>query len=276
MRGRVGRSNKKAFCYLLTPPLSTITAEARERLKAIEDFSDLGSGFNIALRDLDIRGAGNMLGGEQSGFITELGFDTYHKILDEAIQELKREEFPELASSPQGILTGSGKPAPGGKESEVFVQDCQIDTDLEVLIPDDYVNNITERLSLYRELNDIENEENLLTFENMLIDRFGTLSKQTEELLDTIRLRWLAKDIGFEKLILKQGRLIGYFVSDQSSPYYQSSVFTEVLDYAQKHPGLCSMKESKNKLSISLDGVDSINNAIATLTSIVKKSSVLA
>ncbi|MFH1321246.1 MAG: transcription-repair coupling factor [Bacteroidota bacterium] len=276
MRGRVGRSNKKAFCYLLAPPVSTLTNEARKRLHAIEDFSELGSGFNIALRDLDIRGAGNLLGAEQSGFINELGFNMYHKILDEAVQELKSKEFEELFKEPEdkGQLTDEidTRQIPRPTVPRPFIKDCQIDTDMEILIPDDYVNNITERMSLYEELNGIKKpgqkgteEDELFSFKNKLIDRFGPLPKQTEELLNTMRLRWLSEEIGFEKLILKQDKLICYFISDKDSPYYQSDLFLKILDYIRQHPASCRMKESKNKLSLSFDVVDSIDKALAVL-----------
>ncbi|RLD53415.1 MAG: transcription-repair coupling factor, partial [Bacteroidetes bacterium] len=214
LRGRVGRSNKKAFCYLLSPPLSVLTSEARKRLKSIEEFSALGSGFNIAMRDLDIRGAGNILGGEQSGFISEIGFEMYHKILDEAILELKETEFKELYKEEAPVE---------------FVRDCQIETDMAILIPDDYVTNITERLSLYKDLDGAESEEELSIFVEHLIDRFGPIPPQTQELVNTIRLRWLAKEIGFEKIYMKNEKLTGYFLSNQESAFYQSGNFSKVL-----------------------------------------------
>ena len=199
LRGRVGRSNKKAFCYLLAPPMSVLTDEARKRLRTIEEFSDLGSGFSIAMRDLDIRGAGNILGGEQSGFIAEIGFEMYQKILDEAIRELKEQDFKELYLE---------------EHPAEFIRDCQIETDFEVLIPDHYITNITERLSLYKELDSIDNEQALGKFRARLIDRFGPVPEQSESLIQTIRLRWLAKKIGFEKLVLRNNRLTCYFISD--------------------------------------------------------------
>lgn len=253
MRGRVGRSNKKAYCYLLTPPLSVLTSEARQRLKAIEEFSDLGSGFNISMRDLDIRGAGNLLGGEQSGFIAEIGFDMYHKILDEAIQELRDEEFKDVFANP-------------GESKIQFVKDTQIDTDLEILIPDHYVSNITERLSLYKDLDAIEKEEDLLKFETNMIDRFGALPPQVKELINAIRLRWMAQQIGFEKIVLKNKRMIGYFVGNPSSPYYQSEAFTKVLNFIQRNPQKAKMKEMKDKLTLSFEGVTTIKDAIAKLS----------
>jgi transcription-repair coupling factor (superfamily II helicase) len=252
MRGRVGRSNKKAFCYLLAPPLTVLTPEARQRLKAIEEFSDLGSGFSIAMKDLDIRGAGNLLGGEQSGFISEIGFEMYHKILDEAIQELKEEEFGELFAAEKQNQT-------------VFVRDCQIDTDLEILIPDTYVNNIAERLSLYKELDNIKREEDLEKYERNLIDRFGPLPRPVRELINALRLRWLGERIGFEKIVLKNNRMAGYFVSNQQSPYYQSEAFTRVLSYVQRNPKASRMKESKDKLTLIFENIKTINEAISAL-----------
>ncbi len=267
MRGRVGRSNKKAFCYLLTTPVSLLTQEARKRLKAIEEFSDLGSGFNIAMRDLDIRGAGNLLGGEQSGFINEIGFEMYQKILDEAIMEL-RMEHEELRATEVG---GSHKFT--GNVHTSFVNDCAIDTDMEILIPDDYVNNITERLNLYRELDDSKNEEELMRFETQLKDRFGPVPEQTLELIHTIRLRWLAMETGFEKLLLKNNRMVGYFVAKQSSPYYQSEAFTSVLKFVQQFPKVCKMKETNGKLTLSFEEIKSVDDAVAALKPILKHSS---
>ncbi|MCX6232177.1 MAG: transcription-repair coupling factor [Bacteroidetes bacterium] len=248
LRGRVGRSNKKSFCYLIAPPLTVLTDEARKRLKAIEEFSEIGSGFNIAMRDLDIRGAGDILGGEQSGFISEIGFDIYHKILDEAITELKETEFHDLYHNEDDEI--------------VFVKDCTIETDLELMIPDEYIKNITERLSLYKELDSLETDEELAAFNIRLIDRFGAVPKPTEELINTIRLRRMAKHIGFEKLILKQQKLIAYFVSNQDSPYFQSAEFTNFLQYLQLNPRSVRMKENKGKLSIVFDNVDSISKAV--------------
>jgi len=256
LRGRVGRSNKKAFCYLFTPPPQHLTDEARKRLHAIEQFSELGSGFNISMRDLDIRGAGNLLGGEQSGFISDIGFDMYQKILDEAIQELKETEFKELFK----------KEISEGK----YVKDCQVETDLELVIPDDYVNNITERLSLYRHLDGVKTEEDLEKFQSQLLDRFGEVPEDTLSLINTVRLRWLARDIGFEKVILKRNTLIGTFVSDQSSPYYQSAKFTRVLNFIQKYPKAGEMAEKKGKLRLRFDGVKSIEEALKYFNKIIE------
>ncbi len=254
MRGRVGRSNKKAFCYLLAPPMATLTNEARRRLKALEEFSDLGSGFNIAMRDLDIRGAGNLLGGEQSGFISDIGLETFQKILNEAIQELKENEFKEFFADEQ--------------QAHDFVDDCQIDTDFEIMIPDDYVNNIEERLSLYKELSDIENEEKLQEFAQHLIDRFGPLPKQTYSLMDTIRLRWLGKHLGFEKLVIKNNKMICHFMPNQSSDYFQSTFFGKVLDFLKTHPNEVELKDKNGKLRLHFKHIDSLDYAIKRLNAL--------
>jgi len=250
LRGRVGRSNRKAFCYLLAPPLTVLSDEARKRLRAIEEFAEIGSGFNIAMRDLDIRGAGNILGAEQSGFITEIGFEMYQKILDEALHELKLAEYSDLYA---------------GEQDTQFVKECQIETDLEILIPDDYISNITERLSLYKELDNTETEEQLLAFQDQLIDRFGPIPPETQELLNAIRLRRLAKAIGFEKLILRNQAMTGHFVSNETSPYYQSETFTAVLKYVQSHSSSCRMKEGSGKLSISFQKVNTVSESLVVL-----------
>lgn len=264
MRGRVGRSNRKAFCYLITPPVFMLTSEAQRRLKAIEEFSDLGAGFHIALRDLDIRGAGNLLGGEQSGFIGDIGFDMYQKILDEAIQELKETEFRDLFQQEEEEQKGEKKDS-NTKHRGIFVRDTQIDTDMEILIPDGYVENITERLSLYRQLDDSRSEDDLHRFEAMLRDRFGPVPAQVEELIDTVRLRWLAMSIGFERLVLKNKRMTGYFIPKQDSPYYQSEAFTRVLKFIQANPRAAKMKEANNKLTLSFESVAAIKDAIGML-----------
>jgi len=250
MRGRVGRSNKKAYCYLLSPPLSTLTPEARKRLSAIEEFSDLGSGFNVAMRDLDIRGSGNLLGAEQSGFIAEIGFEMYHKILDEAIHELKDEEF-------KGLFEDE-KPKP-------FISFTQIDTDQEILIPDEYVTNIAERYNLYTELSKLENETELEAFTQQLKDRFGPIPPQVHDLLNTIRMQWLGKAIGFEKLSLKKNVLRGYFISNQQSPYFETEAFSRVLQFVQTNPRRYNLKEVKNTLRLGIEGVGSIEEATEIL-----------
>ncbi len=255
LRGRVGRANKKAFCYLLSPPLSTLTDEARKRLKAIEEFADLGSGFNIAMRDLDIRGAGNILGGEQSGFISEIGFEMYNQILDEALMELRETEFKDVFKD---------------EVKTEYVKDCQIETDMELLIPDDYISQIAERLSLYKELDNIQMEEKLDAFREKLIDRFGPIPSETQALINTIRLRWLAKKIGFERLILKKNRMTGYFISNQESPYYQTEIFGKVLKFVQNNPSTCRMKEKNAKLLLSFENIAGINQAIDSLDPVLE------
>jgi len=254
LRGRVGRSNKKAFCFLLTPPLSTLTAEARKRLKAIAEFSDLGSGFNIAMRDLDIRGAGNILGAEQSGFISEIGYEMYQKILDEALAELKESEFANMFTAEH--------------LEKIFVKDCQIETDLEILIPDHYVTSINERLNLYKELDDIDNENGLEEFGKKLKDRFGPLPDETKDLIDTVRLRWMAKHIGFEKLTLKFGRMTGTFSGGHDSAYFQSDRFGWVLQFIKENPRASEMKEKNGKLMLRFDGVKSVVQSIKILQQI--------
>ncbi len=256
MRGRVGRSNKKAFCKLVAPPLNSLTDEARKRLTAIEQYSDLGSGMHIAMRDLEIRGAGDLLGAEQSGFISDIGFDTYQKILAEAIEELKAGEFKELYAEEQ--------------EKKDYVEDTLIDTDLEILIPDNYVNKVEERLRLYQSLDNIENPEALLSFERALLDRFGPAPEEVSELLNSVRLRWIGKSIGFEKIVLKQGRLIAYFISDQNSPYFQSERFQKVLHFLKDQPK-AQMKERNNKLYLSFGEVHSVGQAIKLLTPVFSR-----
>lgn len=256
MRGRVGRSNKKAFCYFITPPYHMMTNDARKRIQALEVFSDLGSGINIAMKDLEIRGAGDLLGGEQSGFINDIGFETYQKILNEAIEELKENEFKELYSADDVT-------------PKEFVKEVQIDTDFEILFPDDYINAITERLSLYNELSSIESEFALQDFETRLIDRFGELPTQALDLLDSVRLKWFAKSLGLEKIVLKQKRLIGYFVSDQQSDYYQTETFTRFLKYVQQHSKDCVMKEKQTKnglrLLVTFIKIDNVQKALEIL-----------
>lgn len=253
MRGRVGRSNKKAFCYFITPPYSAMTEDARKRIQALEQFSELGSGFNIAMKDLEIRGAGDLLGGEQSGFINEIGFETYQKIMNEAIEELKENEFKDLYEE-EG----------DGQEKE-YVKDIQIDTDFELLFPDEYINNITERLNLYNELATIKDDEGLVAFEQKLIDRFGALPKPAQALLTSMRIKWLATKMGLEKLVLKQGKMVGYFVGDQQSDYYQSPAFRHVLKFVQQFPTLSKMKEKQTKnglrLLLTFENVKSLKRA---------------
>ncbi|MGE0090316.1 MAG: transcription-repair coupling factor [Bacteroidales bacterium] len=262
LRGRVGRSNKKAFCYLLAPPLTNLTQEARRRLKAIEEFSELGSGFNIAMQDLDIRGAGNLLGAEQSGFITDIGFETYQRILNEALMELKESDFQDLYKQEQKIELEKQI------HQQKFISDCQIDTDLELLFPEHYISNISERIRLYRELDNLESEEKLDLFENQLTDRFGKIPNQTIELINVVRLRWLAISLGFEKIILKKNTLVLYFISNQESAYYKSPVFSKTLQFVQQNPKSISIKESNNRLSMTINKVETIRKAIEVLQKI--------
>ena len=254
MRGRVGRSNKKAFCYFICPPYSAMTDDARKRIQALEQYSELGGGLNIAMKDLEIRGAGDLLGGEQSGFINEIGFETYQKIMNEAIDELKENEFKELYSDENKDI------------EKTYVKDLQLDTDFELLFPDEYINNITERLKLYNELSAIKDENVLLEFENKLIDRFGPLPKQAISLLNSIKIKWVATQLGIEKLVMKQGKMICYFVSDQQSSYYQSGRFSQVLQFVQTQSKLCTMKEKQTpnglRLLLTFENVKSINKAL--------------
>lgn len=251
LRGRVGRSNKKAFCYLLTPPLPSLSDEAQKRLRALEEFSDLGSGFSIAMRDLDIRGAGNLLGAEQSGFINDIGFETYHKILDEAIAELKETEFKDLFETPE--------------TEKVYVRECQIESDLEILLPVDYVDSSAERMSLYTELDHIETEDGLMRFTDRLIDRFGPVPPQTNDLLNTVRLRWLARDLGFEKITLKHNDLTCYFLSDQESGYFKTEKFQKIIAYASNHIKRCQFKELNGKNILVIKAIDRVKDALELL-----------
>jgi transcription-repair coupling factor (superfamily II helicase) len=250
LRGRVGRSNQKAFCYLFSPPMSTLTTEARKRLKTLEEFSDLGSGFNIAMRDLDIRGAGNLLGAEQSGFISDIGYETYQKILEEAIQELKETDFKELFKEEL-------------EKNPQYVRDVQIDTDVEMLIPDEYVSNIAERLSLYTELDDIESEEEMDKFSQRLRDRFGRIPPQVLELFDGLRLRWICKRMGFERLILKNNKLRCYFVENPQSPFYETARFNSIVQYVAtkgQRKGL-SFKKTNRHFMLIKEPVQSLERA---------------
>ena len=249
MRGRVGRSNRKAFCYLLIPSYLTLTDDAQRRLRAIEEFSTIGSGFNIAMRDLDIRGAGNILGAEQSGFISEVGYDMYHKILNEAIEELKESAFADLFAAE-------------AEEKKEYVRECTIETDLEVLLPDDYITSGTERLVLYKELNDLTTDEELAAYRSRLEDRFGPVPGPVDELISTIRLRRMAKEFGIEKLILKQGRMVCHLVSNPESPFYRSAGFASLIRYAQDNPQRVRLKETPERLSISIEHIPTITAAL--------------
>lgn len=258
LRGRVGRSNKKAFCYLFTPPEMILSEESRKRLRAISEFSDLGSGFQIAMRDLDIRGAGNLLGAEQSGFISEIGFEMYQKILDEALDELRNDE-----SEYEGVEQQDDA-------DKKYVRDVMIETDSSILIPDNYVPSVSERLLLYKELNEIETEEELEKFKFMLNDRFGNIPAQTLELFDIVRLRWLARQMGIEKLVLKKDLLTLYFIAKKESPFYNSKTFQHVIDYTMKNPRKCILKEQNNRLFMKIDGILSVSDSISLLKSILE------
>jgi transcription-repair coupling factor (superfamily II helicase) len=252
LRGRVGRSNKKAFCYLVAPPMSLLPSDSRKRLQTLEQFSELGSGFQIAMKDLDIRGAGNMLGGEQSGFITDIGFEMYQKILNEAIRELKTGEFKDVF---KGQLD----------EQKLFVTDCIVDTDASILIPDDYVQNITERLSLYTQLDDCEKEEQLQEFKIKLEDRFGKTPRSVENLFDALRCRWLAVHLGFERLVFKNKQLKLYFIHNPESPYFESDTFTRILHHVQKSLKLARVKNVGKQLMLTVDSITNIKEVQSVL-----------
>ena len=254
LRGRVGRSNRKAFCYLLVPPQQTFTEEARRRLQAIESFSDLGSGIHIAMQDLDIRGAGNLLGAEQSGFIADLGYETYQKILQEAVVELKTQEFSEL-------YYGDGSVS----ENREYVSDCQFESDLELMLPDDYVPQEAERISLYRELDGLEQEREVAAFCERLRDRFGAIPAVTLDLVQVVNLRRVAKELGFEKVSLKQGKMYLYFVGDEHKAYYQSEVFGRVLNYLQQNPRRCKLRELGGRRSMMVQSVSTVLEAVQIL-----------
>ena len=256
MRGRVGRSNRKAFCYMMVPSFSTLTPEANKRLRAIEEFSGIGNGFNIAMRDLDIRGAGNILGAEQSGFISEIGYDMYHKILNEAIDELKMTDFHDLFALELS-------------EKKEFVRECQIETDLEAMLPDDYVSSIGERLLLYKQLADLVEEGEVDQFRGQLVDRFGPIPPATEELLRTVALRRLGKGFGIEKIALKNGKMSCQFVSDMQSPFYRSENIGKVVRYAQNNPRRVRIKENDSRFSMVVDSVESIGQALEVLGTLV-------
>ncbi len=258
MRGRVGRSNKKAFCYFITPPYEVMTSDARKRIQALEQFTELGSGFNIAMKDLEIRGAGDILGGEQSGFINDIGFDAYQKILVEAVDELKENEFKDLYEELEG------------HHEKVFVKETQIDADFELLFPDEYINSTTERLNLYTALNLVKEEESLQKFENELIDRFGELPIEAEDLLNSVRIKWIANAIGLEKIVMKQGKMIGYFIADQQSNFYQSSIFSRILQFVQSNTQLCKIKEKQTRNGLRLilvfENIKSIDKAYLAIS----------
>lgn len=260
MRGRVGRSNRKAFCYLLAPPLANLTADARRRLEALETFSELGSGFSIAMQDLDIRGAGNLLGAEQSGFMEDLGYETYQKILTQAVTELKNDEFQDLYA--EQIAQGEAI------SGDVFVDDCAVESDLEMYFPDNYVPGSSERMLLYRELDNIERDEELEAYRQRLIDRFGPVPRQGEELMLVVPLRRVGRRLGCEKIILRQGRMQMQFVSNTQSAFYQSAAFGRVINYIGNHPRRCNLKEKNGKRSMVVSQVASVKEAVEILKDI--------
>jgi transcription-repair coupling factor (superfamily II helicase) len=255
LRGRVGRSNKQAFCYLLSPPTSTLTQEARQRLKTLEEFAELGSGFNIAMRDMDIRGAGNLLGAEQSGFISEIGYDVYHKILDEAVRELKQTDFKDLYKEELD-------------RTNDYVKDCAIESDLEMMIPDSYVKNSAERMILYRQINEIKTEQELYEFETQLTDRFGKVPKQIFELFNGMRLKWIATKLGMEQMIIKNKHLRCYFISNQESSFYSSEIFARIMKYVQQHQRGVYLRETEKYLVLNIEGVSSMSKAKESLNEI--------
>jgi len=258
----VGRSNRKAFCYLLSPPLSTLTPESRRRLQAIENFAELGSGIHIAMQDLDIRGAGNMLGAEQSGFIADLGYETYQKILEEAVDELKNDEFADLYST-EGT---------GDEDTErQFVRETFIESDLQILFPPTYIPNDSERVSIYRELDSIEDDDKLNEFVARLKDRFGTIPKEGEELIRVVQLRRLGKQLGFEKIILKKDMMSLHLVKDSLSPYYQSKAFGKLLSFVQKFPKNCNLRDQNGKRSMVINKIPNVQTACKYLSDIARE-----
>ena len=254
MRGRVGRSNRKAFCYLLAPPKSVLTVDARRRLEALETFSDLGSGFNLAMQDLDIRGAGNLLGSEQSGFMEDLGYETYQKILSQAVTELKNDEFSDLYADDEG----QGRELTG----DMFVEDCAVERDLEMYFPETYVPGSSERMLLYRELDNIEREDDLVAYRKRLVDRFGPVPPEGEELMQVVVLRRIGKHLGCEKVILKQGVMTLQFVSNQNSPFYQSKIFGGIIHYVMDNPRRCNFKDINGHRLIKIANVPSVSEAV--------------
>ena len=262
MRGRVGRSNKKAFCYFITPPMNAIASDAQKRIRAIEQFSELGAGIHIAMKDLEIRGAGDLLGGEQSGFINEIGFETYQKILEETIDELKENEFKMLFDEDEKT------------EQKAYIKEVQIDTDIELLFPDEYISVVSERLTLYNELSTIKNEEKLDEFRKNVEDRFGKIPPQGVELLNTLRLKWIASKLGLERLIIKNKKCVGYFLSDQQNTFFQSDVFNLILSTVQNQPESFNIKEKQTRkglrLLLTIDKVYSIEALHQSLKTILE------
>ena len=260
MRGRVGRSNRKAFCYFITPEFHAMTADAKKRISALQQYTALGSGFSIAMKDLEIRGAGDILGGEQSGFINEIGFDTYQKILNEAIEELKENEFQKLFN--QDLM------------SKKHVKELSIDSDFSLLFPDDYINNIKERLRLYTDLNKVTNQKELKSFKLKLIDRFGPLPIEVNDLLKSIKLKWLGVRLGMQKIIMREKKFIGYFIDDQKSIFFDSQEFSKVLAYVQKDSKSCSLKQKTTRsglrLILTIENICTVNDAVKSLSLILE------
>jgi transcription-repair coupling factor (superfamily II helicase) len=257
MRGRVGRSNKKAYCYLATPSLAALTSDARKRLSALEEFADLGDGIKVAMRDLDIRGAGNLLGGEQSGFINDLGYDMYHKILDEAVQELKENEFKSLFETDLGAV------------AEALKVDCQIETDLRVLIPEDYVSSISERLALYTRLDEIENEKELDEFMAEVKDRFGEWPTEVRDMYELVACRWKAQVLGIEKITLKGNILKLYFVSMEAQPNAGTTIIGQVIQFVNTKKGGCQLRDKGGKLILQVEKVSTIKDLNSILIDIL-------
>jgi transcription-repair coupling factor (superfamily II helicase) len=260
LRGRVGRSDRKAFCYLLAPPLYSLSNDSRRRLQAIENFSELGSGINIAMQDLDIRGAGNLLGAEQSGFIADLGYETYQKILKEAMHELRRDEFKEVFE---------GNEAKRESDEESFVDDVLVESDLELMFPVMYIPNDAERIAIYRELDGLENELETFEFGKRLEDRFGKIPAQGKELIRIVRLRRMAKTLGIEKVVLKNQQMILQLLTDKNSPYYQSIVFDKLIAYVMSNTRSCKLREVGKKRSVAIKNVTSVEHAVAILGQIM-------
>jgi transcription-repair coupling factor (superfamily II helicase) len=267
LRGRVGRSNRKAFCYLLAPPLNSLTHEARRRLKAIEEYSELGSGFNIAMQDLDIRGSGNLLGGEQSGFIADVGFETYQRILNEALAELR-----ESGQAEETNVQGREAEPVLSQKTKSYVSDFQIDTDLEIMFPDEYISNISERIRLYKELNEINNEEELQSFTRKLTDIFGPVPEPAAALVDIVRIKWMASRLGIEKILLKNNLMIANFISDPNSPFYRSHLFVSIMNYVNRHQKQMSVKQRESKLSLTITQINSVKASIQVLKEIIQSA----
>ena len=263
MRGRVGRGNRKAFCYLLAPPLSALKPEARRRLEALENFSELGSGINIAMQDLDIRGAGNLLGAEQSGFIADLGYETYQKILNQAVTELKNDEFADLYSEEVKDNELAG---------EFFVDDCALESDIEMYFPDNYVPKDSERMLLYRELDSLKDDDEMARYRGRLVDRFGEIPSVAEELILVVPLRRYGKSLGCEKIILKKQRMTLFFVSNPNSSYYQSQTFGLLLDFIAAYPRRCNLREVNGKRSMVIDNVKTVVEAVDLLKAIINQN----